>query len=70
MDACLNLGVGMNLSSKVMLFPWLGCGRTILAIAMLIVCAFNISAAQAQSQNNLMRIAAVVNDDIISVLDL
>ncbi len=49
---------------------WLGCGRTFLAIAVLIVCAFTISTAQAQSQNNLMRIAAVVNDDIISVLDL
>ena len=49
---------------------WLSCGRTFLAIAVLIVCAFTISTAQAQSQNNLMRIAAVVNDDIISVLDL
>jgi peptidyl-prolyl cis-trans isomerase SurA len=45
-------------------------GNAVFSIALLVLCLALPHAAQAQSQNNLMRIAAVVNDDIISVLDL
>lgn len=48
-----------------------GVSKALVGTALLIAVAVTVPSVQAQqAQNNLMRIAAVVNDDIISVLDL
>ena len=50
---------------------WRGVSKALVGTALLIAVAVTVPSVQAQqAQNNLMRIAAVVNDDIISVLDL